>query len=80
MSLELPQDFEMILMIKEGTRGGISSMINRYFKASHEYVSDYGTKEGAILKRAPTLSSMWTLTTYMDGQCVRDCLFGNSSG
>jgi hypothetical protein len=44
ITLELPQTYEMLLLIKSGTRGGISSIMNRYAKANNKYMSDYDAK------------------------------------
>jgi hypothetical protein len=44
VSLELPKEIDMILMIKAGTRGGISSIMHRYAKANNKYMSDYDAK------------------------------------
>jgi hypothetical protein len=44
ITLKLPQTYEEILMIKAGTRGGISSIMHRYAKANNKYMSDYDAK------------------------------------
>jgi hypothetical protein len=48
VTLELPQDYEMISLIKEGTRRGISSILHRYSKANNKYLSDYDHKVSSI--------------------------------
>jgi hypothetical protein len=44
ITLELPQTYEEFLMIKAGTRGGISSIMHRYAKANNKYMRDYDAK------------------------------------
>jgi hypothetical protein len=44
ITLELPQTYDMLLMIKSGTRDGISSIMNRYAKVNNKYMSDYDAK------------------------------------
>lgn len=41
LSLEIPKEIDMILMIKAGDRGGLSSIMHRYSKANNKYLSDY---------------------------------------
>ena len=41
VKLELFNDIDMILMVQNGTGGGICLSINRYAKADNKYMKDY---------------------------------------
>ena len=49
--LELLTDYDMLLMIEEGIRGGICHAVHRYAKANNEYMKDYDeSKESSYIQ------------------------------
>ena len=51
MKLELLTDYDMLLMIEEGIRGGICHTVHRYAKANNEYMKDYNeSKESSYIQ------------------------------
>ena len=38
-------DYDMVLMVEEGIRGGICHAMKRYAKANNKYMKDYGRKK-----------------------------------
>ena len=50
VKLELLTDFDMLLMVEKGIRGGICHAIHRYAKANNKYMKNYDEKEKSILR------------------------------
>ena len=51
LELELLTDYDMLLMVKEGTRGGICHSIHRHAKANNKYMKNYDeSKESSYIQ------------------------------
>ena len=51
VELELLIDYDMLLMIEEGTRGGICHAVHRYAKANNKYMKNYDkSKESSYIQ------------------------------
>ena len=45
IKLELLTDYDMLLMVEEGIRGGICHSIHRHTKANNKYIKNYDKNE-----------------------------------
>ena len=51
IKLELLTDYDMLVMVEEGIRGGICHSIHRYAKANNKYMKNYGkNKESSYIQ------------------------------
>ena len=51
VKLELLTDYDMLLMVEEGIRGGICHSIHRYAKANNKYMNNYDkNKESSYIQ------------------------------
>ena len=51
VKLDLLSDYDMLLMVEEGTRGGIYHSIHRYAKANNKYMKKYDeNKESSYIQ------------------------------
>ena len=48
IKLELLTDYDMLLMVEEGIRGGICHSIQRYMRANNKYMKNYDKNEESL--------------------------------
>ena len=67
IELELLTDYDMLLMVEEGIRGGICRSIQTYAKANNKYMQNYDES-----KESSHIFNIWILIICMVGQCLKN--------
>ena len=60
-------DYDMLLMVEEGIRGGICHSIQQYAKANNKYTKGYNNNE-----ESSYIQYLDTLIIFMVGQCLKN--------
>ena len=77
VKLELLTDYDMLLMIEEGIRGGLCHAVHRYAKANNKYMKNYDeSKESSYIRYldannlyGAAMSEKWPINEF---KCVND--------
>ena len=69
VKLELLTDYDMLLMVEEGIRGGICHSIHRYAKANNKYMKKYNKNEELSYIQYLDANNLYTV-----GQCLKNYL------
>ena len=87
IELELLTDYDMLLMVEEGIRGGICHSIHRYAKANNKYIKNYNNTEEpsyiqyldannlygwAMSKKLPVNGFKWTDNSIINEEFINN--------
>ena len=87
IELELLTDYDMLLMVEEGIRGGICHSIQRYAKANNKYIKSYNNNEEssyiqyldaknlygwAMSKKLPTKGFKWIDNNEVNEEFIKN--------
>ena len=93
--LELLTDYDMLLMVEEGIRGGICHSIHRYAKANNKYIKNYNNNEEssyiqyldannlygwAMSKKLPVNGYKWIDNNEINEDFIKNCNENNNKG
>ena len=77
VKLELLTDYDMLLMVEEGIRGGICHSIHRHVKANNKYMENYDKNEESSYVQYLDASNLygWAMSQKLpvnNFKCVED--------